>query len=543
MSEPAQSGEGQSPAPRSQEGRLAETPLISTIGLVAGVVGATAIVFGLVLWAIDPATGSIAFLNGIAGVTGLAFYAVTNGRAIRRVAAGRSTPLILLEVLLVLGLGLAVAAVNYVAHASKLEWDLTKDQLFSLQAQSIDVSSRLTQPIKVIGFYKSNDAARQALSELVELYQRVTPKIRVEQINIDAVTPAVAQQYKLSAQSPRIVVAQDIEGGRFTKIKNATEQELTRALIELTDRPMRKVYLLVGHGEASLEDPKLEGSYQRAMAALVDEGYAAETLSLVDKEAVPADATVVILAGPEKPLLPNEIAALDRYLAQGGRLAALLDPALTTGLEPVLKANGAELGDDLVVDPNPAARAAGYGPDTPLVKDFEPHPITVAMKGTALLFKWVRSVSPSLSPGVTVTTLIRSSKESWGESSYRDGGNVGRDDQDFAGPVPLAVATTKRTVAAPDKRSDEARLVVVGNSKFASSRFWATSGNGDFFLNIVSWLSGGEAEINIRPRVRGATRVSMTMKELYAVVFVSVNLVPLVIVGFGFSVWAVRRRK
>ncbi|MFO0727287.1 MAG: Gldg family protein [Myxococcota bacterium] len=529
-------------APRSREGELQKTPLLATIGLVAGVVGLTALAFGIVLYALDPASFSIVVLNSIGGLTGILFYAITNMASIRRVASGRSTPLILLEILLVAGLFLAVGAANFVAHASKLEWDLTKDKLFSLQEQSLDVVKRLKGPIKVIGLYKTNDAARQALTDLVELYQLHSPAIRLEQVNIDTLPPNLARQYKLQAGGPRIIVAQDVENGRYTKLKNATEQELTRALIELTDRPPRKVYLLTGHGEASLEDPKEEGSYQRALTALNDEGYTAEPLSLVDKDAVPADATVVVLAGPKKSLLQNELDALDKYLAQGGRFAALIDPGVVTGLEPVLKKNGAELGDDLVVDPNPASRASGFGSEAPVVKTFEEHPIMNALRGTALLFWQPRSVSPGLVEGVSVATLLRTSPDSWGETHYQSG-EAQRGLDDLLGPVPLAVASTRRTSAVPGKRTDEMRMVVVGDSNFASARFWPTAGNGDFFLNITSWLSGGEAEITIRPRMRGATHVSMTVRELYGVIFVSVNLVPLVIVGFGFSVWAVRRRK
>jgi ABC-type uncharacterized transport system involved in gliding motility auxiliary subunit len=84
---------------------------------------------------------------------------------------------------------------------------------------------------------------------------------------------------------------------------------------------------------------------------------------------------------------------------------------------------------------------------------------------------------------------------------------------------------------------------VVGDSSFATTRFFGTGSNGDFFLNILGWLAGEETSVTLRPKQRGATRVALTENQLYGVVFFSVNLLPLLLTGFGFSVWAVRRRK
>ena len=59
----------------------------------------------------------------------------------------------------------------------------------------------------------------------------------------------------------------------------------------------------------------------------------------------------------------------------------------------------------------------------------------------------------------------------------------------------------------------------------------------------MGWLAGEEARITIRPKQRGSSRIPLTEAQQYGIVFFSVNLLPLLIVGLGFSVWAIRRRK
>lgn len=529
------------PAPRSAEGKLAKTSTLGTVGLVAGVLGATAAVFGLVIYAINPAAAVITVANLVFAAAALVFYVLTNMASIRRVASGRSTPLILLEVVLMSGVVLAAVAANYFAAQSKVEWDLTRDQLYTLQEQSLKVATGLSMPVKVIGFFKPADNARAELQGLVELYQKHTDRIELELINADAVPPAVSKQYKLSPTSPRIVVTAG--EGRMTKIKNATEQDLTNALVKVAERAPRKVYFIGGHGEPSLEDAKADTAYQRATQLLSDQGYDLAPLSLVDKENVPADATVVVLAGPQQTLFPNEVEALNAYVRMGGRLALFLDPGLQHGLERIFRPLGVEVGDNLVVDPNPASRALGLGPDAPVVTEFEQHAITQPLKGSAVLFYWARSVSPSGGSGnASVVTLIQTPPSSWGETKFESGGDVSRDEEDLAGPVPVAVAVTKNTIAVPNRRNDEARLVVIGDSSFASNRFVTMGGNGDLFINVVSWLAGEEETIAIRPKQRGSTRIPLTEEQLYGIYFFSTNLLPLLIVGIGFSIWAVRRR-
>jgi ABC-type uncharacterized transport system involved in gliding motility auxiliary subunit len=537
MSDSVQTG------PRSTEGRLEETSTIATVGLVAGVLGLTAIGNGLILYAIDPAALALTAVDGVIGVTGLVFYALTNRAALSRIASGRSTAMTVSEILLGIGVIGALLGANYFASKSTLEADLTRDRLYSLREQSVKVASRLKTKVTVYGFFKPVDNTRVALKQLVELYRNYTPNIEVELINPDSAPPALVRRFQITGTGARIVAATE---DRETKLKTPTEEELTNALVKIAEMPAHKVYFLGGHGEPKIDDEKTELGLARAAQGTGDSGFDIADLSLIDKEHVPGDAAVVVIAGPKSPLFPNELNAISEYVDRGGRVLAMLEPGVDSALEPYLKGFGIEVGDNLVIDPNPASKALGFGPDAPVITQFEQHPVTEPLRDhpTPLLFYWARSVSPIPgTKGVSVTTLIQSSPSSWGETKYKKGGDVARDEDDMPGPVPLAVAATKSSITMVNKINDQARIVAIGDSSFATNKFFPRGGNSDLFLHAVEWLVGEEEKISIRPHSRAGARLLLTEQQQTGIVFFSVNVLPLLIIGLGFSVWAVRRRK
>jgi ABC-type uncharacterized transport system involved in gliding motility auxiliary subunit len=497
------------------------------------------------LYAIDPGVVRIVSVNLIFSLAAIVFYALTNRASLGRLLSGRSAALGLMEGLMVLGvLGGAVAA-NYFGSLSKTEWDLTFTRRFTLAQQSEKVAKQLEEKVTITAFFRPADNMRKRVQKVVELYQAHTDQIELTFISPERVTPAMQAKYKLSAQGPKIVVATG--DSRQTKVEVPTEQNLTNALIRVAQRTQQKVYFLSGHGEPSIEDAKSDSGYKKPAQDLTDEGYAVSALSLLEQENVPKDATVLVVAGPKNKLFKAEAEAILDWLKRGGRACLLREPSTEPGLDDLLRRFGVDAGDNLIVDPSPTAVQSGYGPQAPIITRFEQHPVTEPLirNPTALLFYWARSVSPRLGLAkTTVSTLLQTGAESWGETRYREGGTAEQDEDDLPGPVPIAVASSRNTATMSDKVSDEARLVVFGDSSFANNRFGlGVGGNSDLFVNAINWLAGEEDKITIRPKDNMSSRFNPSEMQRYAIMFVSVNLVPLLIVGVGFSVWAVRRRK
>jgi ABC-type uncharacterized transport system involved in gliding motility auxiliary subunit len=112
-------------------------------------------------------------------------------------------------------------------------------------------------------------------------------------------------------------------------------------------------------------------------------------------------------------------------------------------------------------------------------------------------------------------------------------------------PSPTASPATSPILANDpnaDKKRAEARLVVYGNSNFATDGWFEQQLNSDVFLNSVGWLSKrDEQALSIRPKEQKNRRINLTQEQAGGLGWTALLLVPLV--GFttaGVMWW--RRR-
>jgi len=121
---------------------------------------------------------------------------------------------------------------------------------------------------------------------------------------------------------------------------------------------------------------------------------------------------------------------------------------------------------------------------------------------------------------------------------------------DRPGPISLAVAVSapvpgqtadegeKKDEAAP---KPEIRLAVVGDSDFVANYTGEIRGNADLFLNTVNWLAQQENLIAIRPKQPQDRRLTMTLTQQRNVFWLSVLVLPGIIIGSGVYTWWRRR--
>src|SRR5262249_16863233 len=141
-------------------------------------------------------------------------------------------------------------------------------------------------------------------------------------------------------------------GGESVEVSQIDEEHVTNAIVKLTRRGEKVVYFVQGHGEQEIDGKDAAGreGYARAAESLRNENYRVEPLLLSSVKDVPEDASAVMVAGAKSRMFDEEIAVLDRYLARGGALFALVDPRVSGPWVEKLRAWGADLGNDIVVD-------------------------------------------------------------------------------------------------------------------------------------------------------------------------------------------------
>jgi ABC-type uncharacterized transport system involved in gliding motility auxiliary subunit len=447
-------------------------------------------------------------------------------------------------VMIVLILGV-IALVEAVSYRHNWRVDLTENKRHTLSPQTVKVLGDLKLPVKATAFFRPDQPGKRTAEDLLKQYAtQSNGKFTWEVVDADR-NPLQAKRYGVETYGTVVLEAAPKEGQvKEEKVLDAEEEKLTNALIRVTRGGKRLVYFLKGHGE---KDPanREKGGLSEVKAAIEKLNYEVKDLLLARETKLPDDAAIVVVAGPQKDLLPNEVDALAGYIARAGKVFFMVDPFQASGLNALLEKYGLALGNDVIIDVNPQGRLLGAGPEVPVVGDYQSHPITRDFR-YATLFPVARTVTVREKPpeGVTAQALARTSSESWAETNQEEirTGQVKPDPGEARGPLTVAaVATVDAKDVSDERKGAKARVVVVGDSDFASNAFVNLSGNKDLFLNTLSWLAEEENLIAIRPKEPRNTPVFLTAAQGQVLFYVPVVLLPLAMVIGG--IYAVVRKR
>jgi ABC-type uncharacterized transport system involved in gliding motility auxiliary subunit len=452
------------------------------------------------------------------------------------------------SVILVLGI---LAFVNYLGAQHSRRVDMTKEKIFSLSDQSVQVASQVKEDVHVKAFYSGGEYP--PARDLLRLYSHQNSKISFEFIDPDK-QPQIAQQNQvtvygtlenpLSGETSRSETLILDLGGKTQRIEKQNaelkEEDLTNALLKLVKGVQKTIYFTEGHGEKQMASTDQHSGYQLAKMGLEKENYVVKALNLIQEGKVPADGTVVVMAGPTAEPVSAELDALDTFLNGGGSVLLLLDPPPGASLKDFLKKWSIDAGNNFVVDVSGMGKIVGTGPTMPLVAKYEGHRITQGFN-VMTFFPLVRSILPAKPPveGIVVEPLLRTNEASWGESDLSPGDKkqVEFDEKtDIKGPVQIAAVATKTM---GDKKG---RLIVVGDSDFAANGFYADLGNGNLFTNMVTFLAQDENFISIKAKDPGNRPVTMTEAQAKSVAWLVQVLLPGGVLIAGISVWVKRRK-
>jgi ABC-type uncharacterized transport system involved in gliding motility auxiliary subunit len=272
------------------------------------------------------------------------------------------------------------------------------------------------------------------------------------------------------------------------------------------------------------------------------DNYQPEAITLLDKNAVPEDCRVTVVAGPKADYTPNEVTALKNYVEGGGRALFLLDPPLdiradhiaeNAGLANLLASWGVTLDKDLVLENT--ALVAIYGPENPPVNHYEDHPIVNDLKGSYIIMPIVRSLEVK-SVGKSTVTKLFSTSDAAVATDELSSGRVRLDDpKNKKGPFVLGAAGTYDS----GKPNDNGRFVVIGTSGFLANDTISTAVNRDLALNVINWLSSDEDLISIRPKEPEDRKLDP--KAIGPIQVSDFFGLPLLIIAAGIAVFMKRR--
>lgn len=434
-----------------------------------------------------------------------------------------------------------LVVLNVLAYNNPAQLDLTEDKQFSLTRETELLLTELSQPVHLVGFYSpdrssSRDQIRPILDQYVDQsnglvsYEFIDPRAN----------PLVADQYGITRDASMAILV----GDNSQVVDFPSELEISSAIVQLTNPEEHAVYFLTGHGELDF-DASADAGLGQLKSALENKNYKVEQLNLVVEGQIPADAAVLVVAGPRQAFEPGEIDLIDQYLKSGGSLIAMFEPTSSSGMQAAdenlnqyLADNwGVEATDDFVIDLN------SMQPQVGLSFGYGAHTITDRLQGYLTLFPTARSIvqTDSDNANLRFVGLVMTSDRSWGETDFSaltdPNGSVQFDEgSEVQGPLNLAAAVQDST--------NDTRIVVVGDSDFASNAGFTAGGNGDLAVNSIDWASKQENLIDITPRSRTQRQVlPATRSTVLLLVIGTTVLIPGGILAAGGRVWWSRRKR
>ena len=530
-------------------------------------IGLVLLFLSLVSWQIWPYRKAIAVVFAILGAASLATYIYFNVSMLKQ-SFKRKSLIYSGNLFLVIILVLAILVVlNYLLARNHYRLDITEGKIHSLSDQTVKVLKNLKKDLKLTCFFREGNYSRPRMEQLLEIYAYHSKRIKSEFIDPDK-NPGLVKRYGISTDGTTVLEC----GEKENRVTTSSEEDITNAIIKVSREQKKIIYFLEGHGESSIEETEERG-YSQAKEELEKLAYEVKKLSLALSETFPQDASLLIIPGPEKDLLPNELETIKSYLSGGGRVLLMVDPEEAPGLKSFLKQYGIKLEDDLIVDS--ISRIMGGDYFMPIVTEYESHDITKNFR-YATFFPLARSVDvlEEKPEGTKAEAIAKTSPQSWSARGRgpKDDFSFNKD-KDKKGPIPVAIVATieskkeekgeekegekepqaeeKKEEKKPDLEKEETtepvkkegRLAVYGDSDFFSNNYYNLSGNGNLFLNTVNWLTEEADLISIQPRTSAPRTIQLTPSQGRLIFWTSVVILPLIVLITGISIWARRRAK
>lgn len=458
---------------------------------------------------------------------------------------------------------LIAVAVNLLANAADQRWalklDLTENGLTTLSEESVRAVSPIDEDAVIYLLFRSgtNSEIRSTLTALAERYHALNAHVSVR--TLDPVSqPGLVNKLKGSEQTlsegsvivanadeTRVKVVPSSDLYTYTYDEAAStyqvssfdgEAVLTSALLYVTSAEAPRVLILTGHNELA------EDYCSTFTAQLERENYEVRSFELGGTEKLQKGDALLILA-PSLDLTEAELSELEAFLKDDGRILFVNDPSIDPGKTPnfakLLSETGLGFKSGVVVEDESSAGNYLSGQLYLVPNADAEHEITAPLSGTRLILPGACALNAQSNDTYAVQPLLTTSSKAFLKPADDEGALMTPGDADERGPFTLAAAA--QTANAD---GEGARVVAIGNLYVvADSDYMYSSGNLDFAVNAVKWLSNRETGIQIRSKALNADVLKIPdARTLWLLAMLVVALVPGAILVAGTVIYVRRRR-
>ncbi len=511
------------------------------ISRLLGFSGMVLLVIGAMLYMINSPNRPLILALLVAGLAVVASFIILNFKAITVFSKKRSSQHGANMFVLILLFICIVVIIQAISSRHSRRFDLTSNKRFSLAGQTTSLLKTLDKKVEIFAFYRKSDTDRMRAEDLISQYAHQSEHIRQAFYDPDQ-KPRIAEEMGITDYGTTVVKC----GDKKELITILSEESLTNAILKVFREKVKTVYIVQGHGEKDPGSGEMSG-FSIMRDAIDADNYSVSTLSLFEEEEVPQDAYLLLIGGPTKDYFESEVEKIEKYLSSGKNAIFMIDPRVELpNLEKLIAQYNIELEENIVIDP--FSRIFGSDYMVPVVSQYEQHPITKGFD-LATFYPIARSVRIiENGAGATAQYLAKTGKSAWGETDLEAirQGQAMRDENDVPAPVPIAAVSSRTFEPAdlipPGSEKPESKIVVFGDSDFASNSSIRISGNSDFLLNTISFLAEEEDLISIRPKQGMGDQIFLTASQGRFVFLVTVALLPLAVLSIGTSIFIKRRK-
>ncbi len=413
------------------------------------------------------------------------------------------------------------------AYRHNLRLDLSPQRSYTLSSHARKILAELPRDVRMTVFVRTEDPRTPQLKDLLWRITQATSRITYEFVDLNR-SPALARQYGVDRYGAIVVES----GSRRRDVSNANEALLMGAVLAVTRDRERMVYFVTGHGERSPDDSDRKNGLSAAKHTLEDDQFVVRTLPLMQTESVPIDATVVVMAGPRKDYLPGELTQVEGYLKRGGNLLLLLDPETPPSIAAFATGLGVTAPEQVVVDPE--RKLAGGEGVTVMVADLLSSFLVSGTLESPPVFSYARPLRLVEPTSTSVISFLKTSGGSYAvaPADVRSEGAARSPGSQVVGAaiVPL--------------EQHHGRVIVVGDSDFATNGILDYLGNKDLLVNSINWLARDESLLSARAQSKEVGREQFFVTETQGAwsFWLATVLQPAAFFAAGMLVFLRRRR-
>lgn len=455
-------------------------------------------------------------------------------------------------VLIVIVLAIVIV-VNLFANELGLKFDVSKEQRYSITSDTKNILKNLKTDITIY-LIAQTGKENEDIVQMLDSYQKASDKIKV--VYKDPILyPMFLKDYVEdieSVQANSVIVESD----RSFKVINYydmlninydqyyqpyvqsvdIEGKITSAIAYVSLEKIPVLYEVTGHNETLLDELVVQ--------AIEEDNITYKQLNLLTEEKVPEDASCILLNAPQRDYSKEETQKIMDYLENGGRAIVISNysPQRLINFENIIKNYGLELVDGIVIEGN-AYRYIQGAPNF-LLPQLKSHDIVapISENGLNIIFPNAQGLREMelKRKGITIESLLETSKSAYSKVNVYST-TIEKEEGDINGPFSVAVAVTE------DTQDGKTKLVVASTGLFLeiNTLQYSAGSNLDFLLNSIQWLSADDTAnpMGIRARSEIPDYIHVSDGQARTWKIITIVLIPVSILSYGFYVWYRRNKK